>query len=124
MATVGHPLSDLINVTTPFLNAENGPDPQSAFLPGATPGLPTKEQLVEWYKEVAGWDPKPDLIWGAAFGTFRSSVIFQGIAARYAVRQASSPHAKEYAAKMKPFAEHAYQLVKKVMDASGWKAKL
>jgi aminoglycoside phosphotransferase (APT) family kinase protein len=124
MATIGHPLSDLVNVCTPFLTAESGPDPHKGFVPGATPGLPTREQVVEWYTEVSGYDAKPDLVWGAAFGMFRSSVIFQGIAARYASRQASSAAAKTYADRMHPFGEYAYLLVKKSMDAFGWKAKL
>ena len=65
MATIGHPLSDLINVTTPFLLHEmETSDSQEAFRPGVTPGLPTKEQVIEWYAEIAGWDPKPDLVWG------------------------------------------------------------
>lgn len=35
----------------------------------------------------------------------------QGIAARYALRQASSERAQEYAVQMRPFAEVAWDLV-------------
>lgn len=113
MATVGHPLSDLINLIGPFLFTESDLDPQPSFRPGATPGLPTKEQVVEWYAEAARWDPKPVLVWGSAFGIFRNSVIIQGVAARCALKQASSAVAHEIVAKLKPFANHAYQLVGK-----------
>jgi aminoglycoside phosphotransferase (APT) family kinase protein len=74
MSTIGHPLSDLVNLLAPFVTADS-PKALSvgrankAFKAGATEGLPTKEQLVQWYSEVAGWDPRPDLTWGDAFGT-------------------------------------------------------
>jgi hypothetical protein len=48
----------------------------------------------------------------------------QGIAARYARRQASGQTAKDYAAQMAPYAEWAYQLVEKLQDAPDGKAKL
>jgi hypothetical protein len=45
---------------------------------------------------------------------FRDSIIFQGIAARYAVRQASSPQAFEVGQEMKPYAEACLQMIKRV----------
>jgi len=42
---------------------------------------------------------------------YRAAVIFQGIAARYALRQASSLQAKTYGENTKPFAEIAWDLV-------------
>ena len=110
MSTIGHPLSDVVNLTMPFLTAADGPNPHKGFLPGATPGLPTKGQVMAWYTEVSGYNPEPDLLWGTAFGMYRSSVIMQGIAARYAVRQASSAKAKDYAAMMGPYGEQAYKI--------------
>lgn len=126
MSTIGHPLSDIVNLTAPFLFAVGGPEPQRhpGFIEGATPGLPTKDEIIEWYAEVAGWNPAPDLAWGEAFGTFRNSCIVQGIAARYAARQASSARAKDHAGQMKPFGEFAYFLVEKARAAAGDKAKL
>ena len=116
MSTIGHPLSDLCNLLTPYVTAASPKAREIGrgskdFLPGATEGLPTREQLVDWYTEVAGWDPKPDLTWGDAFGIYRGSVIMQGIAARYALRQASSLKAKDYAVQMVPFAEVAWSLI-------------
>lgn len=116
MSTIGHPLSDLNNLLAPYLTASSGKAQaigraNTAFQPNTTPGLPSKDQCIAWYKETAGWDPRPDMTWGDAFSTYRSAIIMQGIAARYAVRQASSPNAKEYGAMMTPFAEIAWDLV-------------
>lgn len=116
MATIGHPLSDVTNLIGPFITTASpkalkiGRGNQ-AFIPGAVPSLPTKEKLLEWYAEVAGWDPRPELVWGEAFNTYRGAVIMQGIAARYALRQASSLKAMEYGSQMKPFAEIGWDLV-------------
>ncbi|KAK7191570.1 hypothetical protein DPSP01_004820 [Paraphaeosphaeria sporulosa] len=115
MSTIGHPLSDLNNLFAPYLWADKkkslGSRANEAFLPGKTSGLPSEDQLVAWYSEVAGWDPRSDLTWGHAFSTYRSAIIMQGIAARYALRQASSAQAHEYGSLMKPFAEAAWDLV-------------
>lgn len=124
MSTIGHPLSDVINLVMPFLTASEGPNAHKGFVPGATPGLPSKEQALAWYAEVNGYNPKPDLVWGAAFGMYRSSVIMQGIAARYAVRQASSEKAKDYADMMVPFGQAAYKIFLKAKDAGTSKARL
>lgn len=48
----------------------------------------------------------------------------QGIAARYALRQASSARAQEYAQKTQPFALEAWQRVKKVQERVRQKGKL
>jgi len=122
MSTIGHPLSDLANLLTPFLTATSDKAisigrGSKAFLPGATEGLPSQKQLISWYSEVAGWDPTPDMTWGDAFGIYRGSIIMQGIAARYALRQASSAKAKDYAVQMKPFAEFAWDLIQEYKKA-------
>ncbi|KAF2013162.1 acyl-CoA dehydrogenase family member 11 [Aaosphaeria arxii CBS 175.79] len=128
MSTIGHPLSDVNNLLAPFVTA-NFPKAlaigrgNKAFQEGATPGLPTRDQLISWYADAAGWDPRPDMVWGDAFGTYRAAIIMQGIAARYALRQASSAQAGEYGAQMRPFAEIAWDLVQETQKKHG-KAKL
>ncbi|KAF2397380.1 APH-domain-containing protein [Trichodelitschia bisporula] len=117
MATIGHPLSDLSNLLSPYttaaVRASAGPAAEGtrinpAFSPDANyPGLPSKAECVAWYRETAGWDPAPEMTWGDAFGVFRGCIIMQGIAARYAMRVASSARAQEYAVQMGPFAEVA-----------------
>jgi len=124
MSTIGHPLSDLVNLLAPFILAGSGPTKHLGFKSGKIDGLPSQQQDIEWYREVAGWDPAPDLMWGAAFGMFRSCCIMQGIAARHALRQASSAKAKDYADMMHPFGEFAYTLVMKAKRGAADTAKL
>ncbi len=132
MATIGHPLSDFVNLTAPYSwvgrpsGSRSADLVNEAFRPGATPGLPSLEQTVRWYTaESGGYDlPRSELAWGNAFGAFRSAVIMQGIAARYARRQASGQTARDYASQMGPFGEWAYQLVEKLKNSPDGKAKL
>ena len=119
MATIGHPLSDVVNLTAPWVSAGNplaeaaGKANQS-FKDGATPGLPTKAEVLKWYHEVVSWEfSQKEVTWGDAFGLYRGAIICQGIAARYAVRQASSPNAKEYGVQMRPFGIMAWSAVQK-----------
>jgi aminoglycoside phosphotransferase (APT) family kinase protein len=127
MSTIGHPLSDLSNLLVPFtitafsLSRRNS---HPAFAPNAnTPGLPSRNQCVSWYREVAGWDPEPELPWSTAFAMWRDSIIFQGIASRYAVRQASSEQARQVGEEMGPAAGIAWSLVERARDV-GARAKL
>ncbi|KAF2869322.1 kinase-like domain-containing protein [Massariosphaeria phaeospora] len=128
MSTIGHPLSDLANLLTPYVTAtaQQALDigrANEAFQPGVTKGLPSRDQLLAWYAEVAGWDPRTSMTWGDAFGLYRSSIIMQGIAARYALRQASSANAQDYVAMMHPFSEITWDLVQKYVNMHG-KARL
>ena len=124
MSTIGHPLSDLLNLIMPYYLVDEEVRSLPAFAAGATPGLPTKQDLVKWYAEVAGWDPRPDLTWGAAFGFFRATCIYQGIAARWAVRQASSAQAKANAEQRHPMGKLAWKHVQRARDQAKSKAKL
>lgn len=127
LSTIGHPMSDLINLTFPyFLVANNakGASWLDSFKAGATPGLPTQAQLMKWYAEVAGFDPTPDIEWCTAFQVFRAAAIYQGIAARYAVRQASSAKAKENAEQRHPTSALAWKQVCKCMEREKGKPKL
>ena len=128
MATIGHPLSDLVNLLGPYITAtskeaEKAGRTNAGFVPGACPGLPAEDECVQWYTEVAGWNPKPDLLWGEAFSIYRGTIIMQGIAARHALRVASSARATEYGNAMKPYAEVAWQLIED-FQASNSKSKL
>jgi len=125
MSTIGHPLSDLINLVTPyFLKDETEVRHLPRFKDGVTPGLPMENDLVRWYAEVSGYDPSPDLTWGTAFGFFRASAICQGIAARWAVRQASSGKAKENAAQRHPMSRLAWKHLQAARKIAKDKAKL
>jgi len=54
------------------------------------------------------------LTWAEAFAIYRGAVIIQGIAARYAARQASSEKAMDHGNAMRPHAEMAWQFVQEV----------
>ncbi|RAH50800.1 phosphotransferase family protein [Aspergillus brunneoviolaceus CBS 621.78] len=123
MATVGHPLSDLCNLTSPYF-LEGTDHKTDQFQPNAVPGLPTRADCIQWYQEVSGYDPTPDIPWGDAFFSWRSSVIMQGIKARFALRQASSARAVEYARNTNPFALKAWERVKQVQEQLRQRAKL
>ena len=124
MSTIGHPLSDLSNLLSPYCFAENPPNSalstrtNPAFYPSAqTSGLPSRAQCVAWYTDVADWDPQTSIDWGDTFACFRNGVITQGIAARYALRQASSEKAKEIGDLMGPYGEFTWALIQQ------WKSK-
>lgn len=132
MATIGHPLSDVSNLIGPWSWSSESNKLETTsrttkakpeFQPGATPGLPSLDQVVQWYTEESGYDIAKDLVWGIAFGGFRGSVIMQGIAARYALRQASSASAMEYGSQMVPYGKWAWSCVEKLKESSG-KARL
>lgn len=125
MSTVGHPLSDLVNLLNPYTMRElPGKTDLHKFKDGRTPGLPTQDQIVSWYAEVAGWNPSPDVPFGKAFGLFKATFIFQGIAARYAVRQASSAQAKEMGAQMHPVGKFTWENIQKAKKSLKVGAKL
>ena len=128
MSTIGHPLSDLSNLVVPWtITAFSTARRNSSihFAPNVhTPGLPSREQVVSWYAEVAGWDPAPELAWSTAFAMWRDSIIFQGIASRYAVRQASSQEAKKVGEEMVPAAEICWELVRRAREREGVRANL
>ena len=137
MSTIGHPLSDLANLLGPYTLAQSQPRPRvssedhsrpiiesrinPAFRPNAgVAGLPSRDECIAIYAKATGYEPRPnrkgdmdESLWGDAFGVFRNSVIMQGIAARYALRQASSAQAKEIGSLMGPFGEVAWVLVTK-----------
>ncbi|KIW75066.1 hypothetical protein Z517_11837 [Fonsecaea pedrosoi CBS 271.37] len=124
IATVGHPLSDLSNLTMPwtvtqgFTDIKTHAHPAFAGADAATspPGLPTKQQCLDWYREVAGWDPRGDMAWSDAFAVFRTGVMIQGIAARWAVRQSSGEGSSsaELALERFPYSRAALSMVREL----------
>jgi aminoglycoside phosphotransferase (APT) family kinase protein len=128
MSTIGHPLSDLSNLIVPWTITAFSTERRNshpAFAPTTqTHGLPTRGEAIAWYSEVAGWDPRGELAWGVAFAMFRDSIIFQGIASRYAVRQASSEEAKKVGQEMGPAAEICWKLVKQAKERGKSRANL
>ncbi|KAI9765091.1 MAG: hypothetical protein M1840_007798 [Geoglossum simile] len=112
MSTIGHPLSDFSNLHTPYVFSQHPIRPdQITFNSTLHPGLPRRDQTIEWYTEDAGWDPRADVGWGDAFACLRNAVIMQGITARLARRQASSEKAREYGEQMPAMGQVTWLLV-------------
>ena len=87
LSTIGHPLSDVSNLTMPWVAAqegleciaedsgegERGREERDEFLPGEVEGLPSRDEILNWYADGAGWDPRPLSDYGSAFTMFRVS---------------------------------------------------
>ncbi|KAL4941546.1 hypothetical protein BDV06DRAFT_236011 [Aspergillus oleicola] len=114
MATLGHPVSDVVSLIAPLLpHVWSAPGSLSTNQIGA--GTPTLEECISLYS-TSGYNVRPDLPWGRAFAGFRGAVIMQGIAARYARRQASSATAREFGAMAWPTAEGVWGLVRELKN--------
>ena len=140
LSTLGHPLSDLCNLLSPYvLGSGFGPAADDAKAPDSgsdsdlasvaaaaavftgTPGVPTRDEAVRIYQQAAAaaaaaagrWAGSmgANLDWGLAFMLCRNSVITQGISARHARRQASSASAATYRALTPRLAALATRLV-------------
>ncbi|TVY82191.1 Acyl-CoA dehydrogenase family member [Lachnellula suecica] len=112
ISSFGHPISDLAHFLTCNVAASVGVINRrsSLFIVGVTPGLPSADEVLGWYKEFTGWDPRPDLAWASAFDMLKLSVICQGIKARKAFGQ-SSTAAEEHIKNGNDIAETARRLI-------------
>ena len=144
MSTIGHPLSDISNFLTPYFTAKLDParavNVHPGFLPRATRGLPTPDEITSLYFSIADAparnpsssleltlsqhsaraDPRDrarELQWAQAFNIFRLSAVCQGIAARVAARQATSEQARRYGDGRASLADFAWELVQGVKAA-------
>ncbi|KOC14822.1 Phosphotransferase enzyme family protein [Aspergillus flavus AF70] len=117
MATIGHPLSDVVHLLSPIFQ-ESGPAAPVLRDGGrhSIPGLPGLEESLRWYNE-SGYEARPDLDWGIAFAHFRGCVIAHGIAARYVTGQSKSPGAKEWADSLDSRAQVMWETVKKLRES-------
>jgi aminoglycoside phosphotransferase (APT) family kinase protein len=117
MSTLGHPISDLAHlllgqtlVSVGCIISKSQP-----FIDDNTPGLPTADQVVRWYRDYTGWDGRRDFGWAAAFDCFKSSIISQGVKARIATGQHNSAMADDYIQLAAPLAEAARRLVDRII---------
>ncbi|KAI9484252.1 MAG: kinase-like domain-containing protein [Benjaminiella poitrasii] len=115
LSTIGHPLSDLSNLLQPFyVPASNDVSSNMLGFKNSREPLPVPDadELLAHYCSILH-QPYPIEKWhfAVAFSFFRLSVILQGIAARVARKQASSAQAKTYAARFKPVAELALEII-------------
>jgi aminoglycoside phosphotransferase (APT) family kinase protein len=114
MATLGHPLADICNLTHPYFWDRLDQNVRS-FQPEQVPGLPSQEDCIRWYAGVNGWDPTTDLPWGDAFFMFRTTVFVQSITARFARRQASKEQEK-YVGREAQYAGDTWRQLRQVKE--------
>ncbi|KAF1984628.1 APH-domain-containing protein [Aulographum hederae CBS 113979] len=140
MSTVGHPLSDVVYLLTPFLWASPSPALplltelalvgdigvwREKFRPGAVPGLPRLETCKGWYEEAVGWEVEErEFEWATAFGAWRTAVVMQGIAARVVGGSASGVEARKFAGQAVPYALWAHERARRITEGDSGRCKL
>jgi aminoglycoside phosphotransferase (APT) family kinase protein len=115
LSTIGHPLSDLANLTLPI----RLPREANFTIPDDNGSYPPIDVILGWYAAEARWDPTSEYPFANAFCLWRTSIISQGIAARNARGQASSAEAQQYGQKMFPLGELAWETVEKYESRHG-----
>jgi len=103
LCTLGSPLADLANLTQPWvfdpklMNSDVTSSAAGAVVKGFknVENVPiTKEEMEEEYCKATGWPyPITGIVFVRSWMVMRLAIISQGIAARYARRQASSEQA-------------------------------
>ncbi|OMH79382.1 Acyl-CoA dehydrogenase family member 11 [Zancudomyces culisetae] len=129
LSTIGNPRADLINMTQLFRHstkpAEVDERPLNVILKEAEEnyitkindfryeGIQSQQELVELYCKLTNRAyPLSGFEYASVFGLFRNSIIYHGIAARYANGQATSTYAKQVAV----FAPGTILLAATIMD--------
>ena len=54
-------------------NSERRKKERDEFLPERVEGLPRRDEVLKWYTDGAGWDPRPMSDYGDVFTMFRVS---------------------------------------------------
>jgi aminoglycoside phosphotransferase (APT) family kinase protein len=108
LGTLGDPLADFTYVLAAWESGtvSNIPDLKAT-------GIPTLEELVEFYCEQTGRSGLPDLNWFFAYNGFRSAAILQGILGRVRDGTANHPDAANMGPKMVTMAQTAWAYAKK-----------
>ena len=83
--------------------------------PNRLTGLPSRQELIQWYAAGGGWGIAKWMPWGDAFGSFKATIIVQGIAARWAQRQASGQEAKGLAQQLSGWASITMKLIEEAV---------
>ncbi|KAI0776246.1 kinase-like protein [Trametes elegans] len=128
LCTLGSPLADLANLTQPWLIPKGVFHERGqvffAFKDNAADAPIAVEELEREYCRVTRYPwPIPEMVFARSWNLFRSAVIMQGIAARYARRQASSERAHLYVQGFPIMGELAYRTLVEA-GVAGPKAKL
>ena len=113
LSTLGHPLADLGYVTmeynADFYGEVSMRNPNLADL-----GLPSQEELVQWYCEFSGRDKIDNWAFYVAYNLFRSAAIVQGVYKRGLDGNASSTTALEYKDECRNRVDRAWEIVQSI----------
>ncbi|KAI0741115.1 APH-domain-containing protein [Earliella scabrosa] len=128
LCTLGSPLADLANFTQPWSVARDSFPPNgnlsAAFKNNDAEAPIGLEELEREYCRVTKQPyPIPEMVFARSWMLFRSAVIMQGIAARYARRQASSERAHTYVVGFPYMGHLAYKTLVEA-GVAGTKSKL
>ena len=113
LATIGHPLGD----ATYHIASRHWPTSEFNGISDSELrelGILTESEWVNAYCERTGRDGIPGLDFYFAYNLFRNACIDQGIVGRIRDGTASSAHAEQSIAKVRPLAEGAYEFVRKL----------
>ncbi|KAG8776169.1 hypothetical protein FRC16_004604 [Serendipita sp. 398] len=123
LCTLGSPLADLANMTIPFWVQEATP-----LIRGLKNSPDSPIQLEDIRKEYCRLTKQPYPLQGATFTSswmiFRLAIIAQGIAARYARRQASSEKAAIQGSTFKFWGNLAREITETETEGKATKARL
>jgi aminoglycoside phosphotransferase (APT) family kinase protein len=109
LSTIGHPLSDIINMCGAIYYSAYNPEAVNGGGVVGMPnfessGIPTQEELLRYYYTLTNKSWEQDERFAFCFYFWRGSIISQGIAARLAAGRASSSQAKSFAMLTEPLA--------------------
>jgi aminoglycoside phosphotransferase (APT) family kinase protein len=108
LSTLGNPLADF---TYLLMNWANGP---LSSIPDQTAhGVPTTEEVVDYYCKLTGRDGLPKLDWYFSYNLFRLTGITQGIVGRVRDGTASHPNAPAMAARVPMLAKASWDFAVK-----------
>lgn len=113
LATIGHPFGDLTYHLSHRL-IPMSPWSKLSDFELREQGLPTAEEWVARYCECTGSDGVPELDFYLAYNLFRSAGIAQGIRGRIRDGTAASEHAKLMSANVRPLAERALEMARRL----------
>ena len=112
LATVGDPFMDLGSALAYWVQSDDDEQMQAFRMqPSNAPGMPTREQIVARYCELAGRTP-PEWSFYEIFGLFRLAVIAQQIWYRFRAGQTDNPAFAPFGAAVTNLVRRCEQLVR------------
>ncbi|KAF7536604.1 hypothetical protein G7054_g4427 [Neopestalotiopsis clavispora] len=137
LSTIGHPLMDLIFLSSPFFHdyikvgkaATPSAQPGTQLRQTRAQGTPELNELIDRYAKITGFDPRQagkgrDWETASIFHFIRSGTISHGIQARTISRQASSENSHLYFSKTKSSLEAAVKRMERLEEGKLRETKL